>query len=193
MRDIKGYEGEYAVTSCGRIWSYKSKKFLKTRKQRDGYYLVNLSKNGVSTTYQLHRLVAQAYLSNGDDLPQINHKNGDKSKNYVNNLEYCSASYNQLHKYKLMRERGVEIKMNINKMHNMKRVRCIETGIIYMSGAECARAMGLDPSHVSKCCRGLAKSHKGYHFEFLTDEENEAYNEKVLEDELVTTGDFCVR
>lgn len=170
MRDIKGYEGEYAVTSCGRVWSYKSKKFLKTRKQRDGYYLVNLSKNGVSTTYQLHRLVAQAYLSNGEDLPQINHKNGDKSKNYVNNLEYCSASYNQLHKYRLMRERGVEITMN-NRGCNAKKVRCIETGIVYASGKECAQAMGLDPSHISKCCRGIAKSHKGYHFEFVTEEE----------------------
>lgn len=167
MKDIKDYEGLYAVTSCGKVWSYKSKKFLKTRKQRDGYYLVNLSKNGVSTTYQLHRLVAQTYLSNGENLPQINHKDGDKSNNCVNNLEYCSASYNQLHKYKLMKERGVEITMTIN---NSKKVRCIETGIIYSSGKECAQAMGLDPSHISKCCRGKAKSHKGYHFEFYYEE-----------------------
>ena len=69
MKDIKGYEGLYAATSCGKIWSYRRHKFLKPRKQRDGYLLVNLYRDGVQKTYQLHRLIAEAYLENLNDLP----------------------------------------------------------------------------------------------------------------------------
>lgn len=170
MKDIKDYEGLYAATSCGKIWSYKSKKFLKPRVQRDGYLLVNLYKDGVQKTYQLHRLIAGAYISNPNDLPQINHIDGNKFNNRIQNLEYCDNSYNQLHRYKLAKEKGEIIKMN-NKGFNAKKVKCIETGIIYNSGAECAKAMGLDASHISKCCRGVAKSHKGYHFEFVIEED----------------------
>lgn len=171
MIDIENYEGLYAATSCGKIWSYRSKKFLKPRRQRDGYLLINLYKDGVQTTYQLHRLIARAYLKNPSNLPQINHIDGNKLNNSISNLEYCTGSYNQLHRFKLMRERGEEIEMN-NRGYNAKKVRCIETGIVYNSGQECAKAMGLDASHISKCCRGVAKSHKGYHFEFVIEEES---------------------
>jgi len=60
----------------------------------------------------------------------------------------------------------------VNEMRvvNKKRVRCIETGVIYDSGKEAAEAMGLDPSHISKVCRGKLKSHKGFHFEFVEED-----------------------
>ena len=57
------------------------------------------------------------------------------------------------------------------RVYNNKKVRCIETGKIFESGAECAREMGLDASHISKVCRGVSKSHKGFHFEFVIEEE----------------------
>ena len=110
MKDIQGYEGLYAVTSCGKIWSYRSKKFINIRKNRGGYLVVNLSKNGKNTTYQVHRLVAKAYIPNPDDLPQINHKDENKEHNYVNNLEWCTAKYNS--NYGTRNQRALETKKN---------------------------------------------------------------------------------
>ena len=170
MKDIKGYEGEYAVTSCGRIWSYKSKKFLKQRKQRDGYYLVNLSHKGVIKTFQVHTLVADAYLQKGENDECVNHKDAIKEHNYAQNLEWCTYSYNMVHSYTIGRNMQGAVKM---RYVNSKKVRCIETSIVYESGKAAAEAMGLDPSHISKVCRGKLKTTGGYHFEFVIEGVNE--------------------
>ena len=94
MKDIKGYEGLYAVTSCGRIWSYRRKMFLKPVLDGHKYLTVKLSKNGVQTRFKIHRLVAEAYIPNPLGLSDVNHKNEDKSKNYINNLEWMSHADN---------------------------------------------------------------------------------------------------
>ena len=94
MKDIAGYEGIYAVTSCGKVWSYKYKKFLKPRANSDGYLQVNLSRNGKYKSCTIHRLVAEAYIPNPDNLPQINHKDENKENNCLQNLEWCDAKYN---------------------------------------------------------------------------------------------------
>ena len=94
MRDVVGYENIYGVTSCGKIWSYKYKKFLKPRVNRGGYFQVDLMKNGERKTYSLHRIVAEAYLPNLENLPQVNHKDENKANNCVNNLEWCDCKYN---------------------------------------------------------------------------------------------------
>ena len=60
MKDIKGYEGLYAVTSCGKVWSYKSKRFLTPAKTHNGYLIVNLCKDGQGKMYRVHRIVAEA-------------------------------------------------------------------------------------------------------------------------------------
>lgn len=94
MKDVVGYEGQYAVTSCGKVWSYKSNKFLKPKTDKDGYYKVNLYNKGKQKTFFIHRLVAEAYISNLDNLPQVNHKSEIKTENFINNLEWCTAEYN---------------------------------------------------------------------------------------------------
>ena len=94
MKDIKGYEGLYAVTSCGKVYSYKSKKFLKPKDNGYGYLFVTLCKDGKMKKYKVHRLVAMAYLPNPENLPQINHKDENKANNCLQNLEWCDASYN---------------------------------------------------------------------------------------------------
>jgi hypothetical protein len=91
MEDIKGYEGLYAVTSCGRVWSYRSKKFLKPKEDKNGYLSVGLRLNGKQDRRYIHRLVAEAYIPNPAALPQVNHKDEIKSHNYINNLEWCDA------------------------------------------------------------------------------------------------------
>ena len=94
MKDVVGYEGIYAVTSCGKVWSYKSEKFLKPRANNYGYLYVNLSKNGKIKSYHIHRLVAMAYIPNPENLPQINHRDENKTNNCLQNLEWCNCNYN---------------------------------------------------------------------------------------------------
>ena len=94
MKDIKNYEGLYAVTSCGKVWSYMSQKFLEPSADKNGYLKVNLSKNGKAKNFRVHRLVAEAYIPNPDNLPMINHKDENKTNNCLQNLEWCDAKYN---------------------------------------------------------------------------------------------------
>lgn len=94
MKDVKGYEGLYAVTSCGKVWSYKNKMFLKPGVRKKGYLYVNLWKDGGYKTKQIHRLVAEAYIPNPENLPQINHKDENKANNCLQNLEWCDNKYN---------------------------------------------------------------------------------------------------
>ena len=94
MKDVVGYEGLYAVTSCGRVWSYRNERFLTPGHDKDGYFQVNLYKNGKRKTYKVHRLVAETYLPNPENLSQINHKDENKTNNCLQNLEWCDAKYN---------------------------------------------------------------------------------------------------
>ena len=90
MKDIAGYEGLYAVMSCGKVWSYKNKMFLKPVTTHDGYLRVSLYKDGKMKHYKIHRLVAMAYLPNPENLPQVDHIDNDKTHNYLNNLQWIN-------------------------------------------------------------------------------------------------------
>ncbi len=94
FRDIEGYEGEYQISSYGRVYSVKSGKFLKVGKNKKGYLQIWLRKNGKKKTYSIHRLVAQAFIPNPLHLPQVNHKSEVKTENFVSNLEWCDNKYN---------------------------------------------------------------------------------------------------
>ena len=94
MKDIKGYEGLYAITPEGEVWSYKRKKFLTPIDDGDGYFQVILYKDGKMKHYRTHRLVADAYIPNPDNLPQVNHRDENKTNNCLQNLEWCDAKYN---------------------------------------------------------------------------------------------------
>ena len=94
MKDVVGYEGLYAVTSCGKVWSYRNECFLKPKYTRNGYLIVALCKDGQKKWYRIHRLVAEAYLPNPENLPQVNHKDENKTNNCLQNLEWCDAKYN---------------------------------------------------------------------------------------------------
>ena len=108
--DVKGYEGLYQVSTLGqvrsldRIYEYQSSagknytRLIKGQILKQSYYLkymgVGLSVKGVTKNCLVHRLVAEAFIPNPNNLPQVNHKDEDPSNNCVDNLEWCSASYN---------------------------------------------------------------------------------------------------
>ena len=152
MKDIAGYEGLYAITSCGKVWSYRSKKFLKPNIQPKGYYIYRLTKNGKQKGYLAHRLVAEAFISNPCNYEQVNHKDEDKSHNYVNNLEWCDREYNMNY--------GTQIQRATKKKQT--KVECIETGQVYNSMKEACEALGLGKNALTNYFNRGYKTCGGY-------------------------------
>ena len=122
-RPIEGYEGLYEVSNTGQVRSLdryvKGKgesyrlqkgKMLSPIKDTGDYLKVNLSCNGKNKMFFVHRLAAQAFLLNPDNLPEINHKDEDKSNNRVDNLEFCDRKYNVNYGTAKIRSRNTNIK-----------------------------------------------------------------------------------
>ena len=147
MRDISNYEGLYAITSCGRVYSYRSKRFLKPAKDKDGYLYVVLSVNGKRKKCTIHRLVATAYIPNPDSLPTVNHKDEDKTNNSINNLEWMSGRDNVIY------SQG-------------KKVFCVEHNITYNSISDVALLLNVSVQAVSKAIKNNT-SCQGLHFKFI--------------------------
>ena len=136
-KDIKGYEGLYQISSLGRVKSlsrkisnekrtYLSKeKILKIHLRKDGYCRIGLTKNKKQQQFLVHRLVSHAFIPNPENKPCINHKDGDKENNYVNNLEWCTSSENNKHAFKTGLNDNKGEKSHFAKL-NEKQVRIIK-------------------------------------------------------------------
>ena len=129
-RPVVGYEGLYEVSSYGRVRSLdryvkgKSEsyrlikgKVLSGSITKDGYVRCLIKVNGVGRSYFVHRLVAEAFIPNPDNLPQVNHKDEDKTNNNVDNLEWCDAKYNN--NYGTAIERRLETKLKNGVIKNV--------------------------------------------------------------------------
>ena len=97
MTPIQGYESRYAVTDDGEIFSYRSGKVLKPFLNNRGYPTVHLYKEGCRNKESVHRVVALNCIPNPDNLPEVNHKDGDKLNYHPNNLEWCTRLDNVQH------------------------------------------------------------------------------------------------
>jgi hypothetical protein len=97
LHSVKGYNDLYSINIKGEVYSWRSKKFLKPQKQRNGYLTVNLFNGKNVKTKTIHRLVAEVFIHNEFDKPFVNHKDLDKTNNNVNNLEWVTASENIQH------------------------------------------------------------------------------------------------
>lgn len=137
MKEITNYPG-YKITRNGQVWSEKSKRFLKLRSDRGYLRIYIYGLNGIRRNVRIHRLVAETYLPNPNNLKTVNHIDGNKSNNDVSNLEWLSHKDNMKHAYDeglIIRHVGKETKLT-------RRVRHIDTGREYVSIREAARQSG---------------------------------------------------
>ena len=156
--EYEPYRGKYFVFSSGRVWSLHKRDFLKPYPNRDGYYIIDL-RDGEDTCRKqcrLHRLVAEAFIPNPDNLPTVNHENEDKSKNDVSNLSWMSVGDNV--RYGTGSERSAA--------KRRKPVRCVETGEIYPSIGEAAKAIEGNSPYFSQVIKNN-QLYKGYHWELV--------------------------
>lgn len=128
-KPIKGYEGLYEVSNLGRVKSLKRfhhqrEQMLKNILTKYGYYKTKLLKNGKYKLISTHRIVAQTFIPNEMNKEEVNHKDGNKLNNCVDNLEWCTSSENHIHAYKL----GLQ-KPSGGAIINRKRIRCIDLDI----------------------------------------------------------------
>jgi hypothetical protein len=131
---------------------------LKLIKRKNGYLQVILCKNGKIRNFRVHRLVAEAFIPNPENLPQVDHLNGDRADNRVANLQWISKIENNR-----KRQSGIAIP---------RRVQCIETGEIFETATDAAKAVNRSKITMSQHLSGKTKTCAGKHFKY--------YNEDVI-------------
>lgn len=172
-KDIDGYEGIYQISTVGRVKRLErkarsgrkvSERIKKSVNDSNGYKNVTLSKDGINKQVLVHRLVAQAFIPNTNNKETVNHKNGIKDDNRLENLEWSTYSENLKH---AVREglrtplRGTEHPRygKVGKLSKLsKRVICVTTGEVFESIREAGRKTDVSASYIGSCCKGKVYS-----------------------------------
>lgn len=154
-KDIEGYEGLYQVSNMGRVRGLRRNIILKNRIAR-GYERVILSIGDKPKCFTVHRLVAMAFIPNPDNLPQVNHKDENKTNNYVDNLEWCTREYNLNYGTVIARRARSKSKKVLQFKPDGTFVKEWE------SIMDVQRNLGFCQSYISACCRGKHAYAYGY-------------------------------
>lgn len=181
-RNIKGYEGYYQVSDTGLVKAISRtvlfadgrrrgypEKLLPVKewfKNGKGYLMVSLTKHHKTEKFSVHRLVAEAFIPNPNNYPQVNHKDEDKSNNCVENLEWCDAKYNNQY------SNAVKITQYDRQWNAIKTWGCI---------SDAARELGIHAPNIIMCCLKKARSAGGFFWCYESDKSKS--NELVLSDE----------
>lgn len=187
-KDIQSYEDYYEISSTGivrskdrtitdslgRTRSWKGQ-ILNPDIAANGYCRVTLSVNRKRKQVYLHRLLAEHFLPNPDNLPQVNHKDGNKLNNDLDNLEWCTVQENTIHAYRhgLINHISGKDHPNYGKYgaSSKRAKRVLATNIVTNETKEYGALVetikdGFTKSEVSRCCNH-GGTHKGYFFEFI--------------------------
>ena len=167
MKDIRGYEGQYAITDDGRVWSYKSKRFLSLNINTRGYLSVRLYKDGEGSSKRIHRLVLETFKPvAGMEKLQVNHIDEDKLNNNLSNLEWTTAKENTQHS--LYKRIGI-------KKGKIKQVAQYsldgELIAVYKNQAEASRKTNINRYSISDVLRGRNRTGGGYIWRFVDEGE----------------------
>lgn len=182
-KQVVGYEGLYEVDQFGRVYGIDRTKTvvdnvriyekpiagrqMKQSMHTKGYKTVSLTKNGSTKTMFVHRIVAEAFLPNPNNLPMVNHKDEDKTNNFIDNLEWCTASYNRTY--------GKAIERQAKKIRGRKSKKKIAVIQKNMSGeflkwfdslTKAAENVNGSTSSISAVCKGKRKMAYGYLWEY---------------------------
>ena len=168
-KPVEGYEDLYEVSNYGRVKSisfrnrmatFSREKMLSPLKIR-GYLRVSLCKNGKHKYFSIHRLVAEHFILNLENKPCVNHKDGDKHNNCVNNLEWCTYSENEQHSHKMLGKQPIN-KKKVNQYDLMGNF--IKQ---FDSLAEAGKSLNRRYSLISTCCHGHINKAYGYKWQFV--------------------------
>lgn len=171
-KDILDYEGLYQVSNTGRVRSIDREttqlghkniytriirgQEIKQRKINSGYCIVRLCKDGVCKAVTVHRLVAIAFIGNKGSEFQVNHKDGNKNNNCVDNLEWCTQSENVKHSY-----------AKLSHAKNTVKVKCVETGECFESIKQAAQHIGISRCAINAAVSGRNKTAGGYRWSIV--------------------------
>lgn len=186
-KDINGYEGYYQISSQGNVRSVdrfdgvhdRKGTVIKPNLKQNGYLQVGLRKHNTRKWFGVHRLVAIHFIENPNNKPQVNHIDGNKQNNTIENLEWVTEKENQTHAAK----RGLRDNMPKGERHsnygkygeNSRSAKPVirrdpKTGETKLYKAKIlAKDEGFDVTSISKCCHGKLKTHKGYEWYFAKD------------------------
>lgn len=174
-KPIKGYEGFYEISNFGRVKSIKrvvtsktkngkpSTKMLKERilslqKSTNGYVQVGLSKEKEVRIYRVHRLVADAFIANPDNLPEVNHIDEDRTNNNADNLEWCTHEYNNNYGNKPAKgEKNGMARLNKTQIQEIRRRRASGESL-----KSIAADYGISLNHVCNISQGKRWAHEVY-------------------------------
>lgn len=169
-RDVVGYEGLYKVSNMGRVYSCPNRihngMILNADKYKTEYYHVALSRQGKKKFIMVHRLVAQAFIPNPNNLPFVNHRDESRTNNCVDNLEWCTPKYNCTYG-KVSRE---------NRIANSKLGRAVvqmslngKDIAVFPSLSEASRRFGVSVSNIATACTGSVNTSAGFKWRYVND------------------------
>lgn len=175
--DIPGYEGLYEITARGEVRNAKTRNYLNGNVNSHGYIVVSLTKNGKKKDCKLHRLLALTFLPNPSDFDCINHKDGNKLNNSLDNLEWCTKGQNNRHARETL---GVD--MSAKPVYQSTLAGNFVALWANISAA--AKSVGVTPLCITDCCEGRTETAGGFAWNYAGDIANDFVSEQKKQETL---------
>lgn len=181
IKRIQGFENYY-VSDKGDVFSLitynnpsKKIKKLKQYKNWKGYLRIILYKDKTPYNLSVHRLVAEAFLPNPQRKPEVNHKNGIKTDNKIQNLEWATSQENNLHRFKVLKCKPSRPMLNRFGKDNpkSKKIQQLKEGRViaeFYGAFEAERETGIGSRNINACCRGKRKHAGGYQWRYCNND-----------------------